>query len=141
MLRIADEKLALVRAHAQETYPGECCGVLIGTFADQDRNVRQVVACTNEITGRQDRFSIPAAELIAAQKQARTAGLEIVGFYHSHPDHPPIWSATDLAEAHWFGCSYLIVSVAKGMAAEARSFVLRGDESSKHFEEEAIEPG
>ena len=66
--------------------------------------------------------------------------MEIVGFYHSHPDHPARWSATDLAEAHWYGCSYVITSVEKGKAATTHSFVLLGEsEEDKQFADEAIE--
>jgi proteasome lid subunit RPN8/RPN11 len=62
-----------------------------------------------------------------------------VGFYHSHPDWPPRWSSTDLEEAHWTGCSYVITSVERGKAAVTNSFLLCGGEAAKHFAEEAIE--
>jgi len=71
-----------------------------------------------------NRYNIDPKELIAAQKQARQAGLDIVGFYHSHPNHPPRWSQTDLAEAHWIGCSYVITSVLKGKTEVTNSFAL-----------------
>jgi proteasome lid subunit RPN8/RPN11 len=65
-----------------------------------------------------------------------------VGFYHSHPDHPARWSQTDLAEAHWLGCSYIITSVEAGQAAETRSFVLTGaNEEEKRLEPEKITVG
>jgi proteasome lid subunit RPN8/RPN11 len=67
------------------------------------------------------------------------AGHDIVGFYHSHPDHPARWSATDLAEAHWTGCSYLITSVEKGRAVLTNSFLLLDQEEAKHFEDEPLE--
>jgi proteasome lid subunit RPN8/RPN11 len=71
--------------------------------------------------------------------QARTRGLEVVGFYHSHPDHPARPSATDLAEAHWFGCSYVITRVERGRADGTRSFLLMGsEEREKHFVDEEI---
>jgi proteasome lid subunit RPN8/RPN11 len=66
-------------------------------------------------------------------------GLDIVGFYHSHPDHPARWSATDLAEAHWTGCSYVITSVEKGHAELTNSFLLQDQEEAKHFEDEPLE--
>ena len=66
--------------------------------------------------------------------------MSIAGFYHSHPDHPAQWSQTDLAEAHWLGCSYVITAVAKGVAAQTNSFRLAGDtEENKRFELEQIE--
>jgi proteasome lid subunit RPN8/RPN11 len=77
--------------------------------------------------------------LVRIQREGRERGEDIVGFYHSHPDHPPHWSPTDLAEAHWLGCSYVITSVEKGKAASTRSFELTGsDESDKQFIAEAI---
>ena len=87
-----------------------------------------------------NRYHISPIELIRIQKQARTAGLDIVGFYHSHPDHPAQWSTTDIAEAHWLGCSYVITRVAVGKADLTNSFLLRGTaEDDKHFEDESIE--
>jgi len=65
--------------------------------------------------------------------------MEIVGFYHSHPDHPARPSPTDLEDAHWIGCSYVITSVVQGKAHETRSFLLNGTlEEDKHFVEENL---
>jgi proteasome lid subunit RPN8/RPN11 len=87
----------------------------------------------------QDRYEIDARELIAVQREARAAGLEIVGFYHSHPDHPAQFSKTDLAEAHWIGCSYVITAVEKGRAQQTNSFALLGEvEENKRFEAEEL---
>jgi proteasome lid subunit RPN8/RPN11 len=70
----------------------------------------------------------------------RVRGEDIVGFYHSHPDHPARWSQTDLAEAHWIGCSYVITSVEKGKAVLTNSFELAGtDENDKKFVDEKID--
>jgi proteasome lid subunit RPN8/RPN11 len=74
------------------------------------------------------------------QRQARGLGLDIVGFYHSHPDHPAQWSKTDFVEAHWVGCSYIITAVEKGKAATTNSFLLTGTgEEDKQFIDEPIE--
>jgi proteasome lid subunit RPN8/RPN11 len=118
---------------AQRTYPHECCGVLLG----RDQMVIEVVPCTNEVTERSDRYRIPPMELIAAQKRARAQGQDIIGFYHSHPDHPPEPSTTDIAEAHWFGCVYIIISISvqQAMAGQMRAFVLEGNEQQKRFSE------
>ena len=76
------------------------------------------------------------------QREGRERGEDIVGFYHSHPDHPAHWSPTDLAEAHWIGCSYVITGVDRGKAAITNSFGLAGsDEADKHFIDETIEIG
>jgi proteasome lid subunit RPN8/RPN11 len=128
---IPSQTRSIVEEHAVRAYPRESCGVLLGAQS----SVREAIPCTNEITDRADRYRIPAAELIAAQKHARAQGLDIIGFYHSHPDHPAQPSSTDLAEAHWFGCLYAIVSVVNGMAREIRAFQLQGDEQHKYFSE------
>lgn len=129
-----------LRRHGEETYPHECCGALLGTFRQTGRIVRQIARCGNTRNDRpQDRYSIDPKELISIQRQASSQGLEIVGFYHSHPDHPAQWSQTDLAEAHWIGCSYVITSVEKGSANVTNSFVLLGEsEDDKHFAREEI---
>ncbi|HEY6249352.1 MAG TPA: M67 family metallopeptidase [Candidatus Angelobacter sp.] len=140
MLTIRKADYESLRQHGEEIYPHECCGALLGTFKDGDRVVTQVVRCGNTRDDRpQDRYNIDPKELIAIQRQASEQGLEIVGFYHSHPDHPAQWSQTDLAEAHWLGCSYVITQVEKGAAIRTNSFVLLGEsEDDKHFQTEEI---
>jgi proteasome lid subunit RPN8/RPN11 len=86
-----------------------------------------------------NRYQIAPVELVRIERAARSRGLQIAGFYHSHPDHPAHWSATDLAEAHWLGCSYVITEVAQGRAAATNSFLLAGaTEEEKRFEQETI---
>jgi len=142
MLKISNEDWEAVRAHGEETYPHECCGILLGSvdIDKHEREVKVVVRAGNtRLDALHNRYNIDPRELIAAQKQARQAGLDIVGFYHSHPDHPPRWSQTDLAEAHWIGCSYVITSVVKGKADVTNSFALAGTlEEDKRFEDEEI---
>jgi proteasome lid subunit RPN8/RPN11 len=142
MLRISQSDLNSLRAHGEETYPHECCGILLGTI-DIDKNEREVKtvirAGNTRLDSLHNRYNIDPKELIAAQKQARIAGLDIVGFYHSHPNHPPRWSQTDFAEAHWIGCSYVITSVSKGKADVTNSFSLTGStEEDKKFVDEPI---
>jgi proteasome lid subunit RPN8/RPN11 len=140
MLKLRTAEYDALRSHGEETYPFECCGVLVGRFTGEDRAVEEVVRCGNTRSDRpQDRYHIDPKELIAAQRQASSKGLEIVGFYHSHPDHPARWSQTDLAEAHWLGCSYVITSVQAGQTQDTNSFVLLGDnEDNKRLETEEI---
>ena len=142
MLKISQSDLKCLRAHGEETYPHECCGVLLGTIdIDKDeRVVKQVIRAGNtRLDSLHNRYHIDPKELIAAQKQARQAELDIVGFYHSHPDHPARWSQTDFAEAHWIGCSYVITSVTKGKADLTNSFALSGStEEYKKFVDEQI---
>ncbi len=74
------------------------------------------------------------------QREARERDEDIIGFYHSHPDHPAHWSKTDLEEAHWIGCSYVITRVAGGKADVTNSFALLGThEVDKAFTQEHIE--
>jgi proteasome lid subunit RPN8/RPN11 len=113
----------------------------LGRFDDDGaKTVSRVVPAGNT---REDsphnRYNIDPKELIRIQREGRASGEDIVGFYHSHPDHLAQWSQTDLAEAHWFGCSYVITSVEKGKAAVTNSFQLMGtDEPDKQFVNEAI---
>ena len=72
----------------------------------------------------ENRYHIDPAELVRIQRKAALTGQDIVGFYHSHPDCPAKWSRTDLDEAHWTGCSYVITSVEHGKAVQTNSFLL-----------------
>ncbi|HEX9136818.1 MAG TPA: M67 family metallopeptidase, partial [Nitrospirota bacterium] len=131
-----------LRRHGEETYPHECCGVLLGRF--EDDGSKTVTTAARAGNTRDDsphnRYNIDPKELIRIQRDGRARGEDIVGFYHSHPDHPAHWSPTDLAEAHWFGCSYVITSVDKGKAAITNSFELTGsDEADKKFVNEKTE--
>ena len=86
-----------------------------------------------------NRYEIAPLELVKIEREARRLGLEIAGFYHSHPDHPAEWSQTDFAEAHWLGCCYVITAVAQGKAAVTHSFLLAGEtEEEKRFEAQSI---
>lgn len=143
MLRISQSDLAEIRRHGEETYPHECCGVLLGSL-DLENHVREVKrtvrAGNTRADSPQNRYNIDPRELIAAQKLAREKGEDIIGFYHSHPDHPARWSQTDFAEAHWYGCSYVITSVERGKAKATNSFALIGaSEEDKRFVDEPIE--
>jgi proteasome lid subunit RPN8/RPN11 len=129
-----------LRAHGEETYPHECCGILLGHASDDAIEVTQLLRAGNTRTdSAHNRYHIAPQELIAAQREGRKLGLDIVGFYHSHPDHPAMWSQTDFAEAHWFGCAYLITATAKGHAETTNSFLLTGTgEDDKAFANQPI---
>ena len=146
MLKLTAATYEAIRTHGEETYPHECCGVLLGrSEVGVDEAVVNAVessvrAGNTRTDSAHNRYNISPQELISIQRQARETGLDIVGFYHSHPDHPAQWSTTDFAEAHWLGCSYVITAVAKGAAQETNSFVLTGaSEDGKAFEYETIE--
>jgi proteasome lid subunit RPN8/RPN11 len=143
MLRLGQKDYEAIRAHSEETYPHECCGVLLGHATDDGNSVSEIARAGNtRVDSAHNRYNISPQELVKIQRQAREKELDIVGFYHSHPDHPARWSPTDFAEAHWMGCSYVITSVEKGKAVLTNSFLLTGSgEEDKKFEDEAVEVG
>ena len=144
MLKIAPTDYAALRRHGEETYPNECCGVLLGRMdADGSRVVTSTARCGNTRTDSpENRYNIDPRELVRIQREGRERGEDIVGFYHSHPDHPAQWSQTDLTEAQLqFAGRYVITSVEKGKAAVTNSFLeLSGsDEADKQLLDERIE--
>ena len=139
ILRLPRAVFEDLRVHGEETYPRECCGALLGKPGPQGWRIEALVRATNV---RIDfaRYEIAPAELVKILQEARSRGLEIAGFYHSHPDHPAQWSATDLADAHWMGASYVITEVAEGKAVLTRAWLLTGTrEDDKRFEEQEIQ--
>lgn len=132
-----------LRAHGEETYPNECCGALLGLATPNGWRIVEAVRAGNTRTdSAHNRYHIAPVELVKIQRAARGKSLEIAGFYHSHPDHPAQWSPTDLAEAHWLGCAYVITEVAQGKAAATNSFLLAGTtEEDKRFEVQTIQVG
>ena len=141
MLKLKEQVYDAIRHHGEETYPHECCGVLLGDSDDGVNSVQDAVRAGNTRTdSAHNRYHIAPQELVKIQRQGRERGLDIVGFYHSHPDHPAQWSQTDFAEAHWLGCSYVITAVEKGTAKVTNSFLLTGiTEEDKAFVDEQIE--
>ena len=140
MLKLSQAVYDEIRRHGEETYPNECCGALLGTVEGDTRIVSASARCRNLRTdSAADRYEIDPVEMVRIQRDARPRGLDIVGFYHSHPDHPARWSPTDLEQAFWLGCSYVITSVEKGKAQLTRSFALAGSSvEEKAFEDEEL---
>jgi proteasome lid subunit RPN8/RPN11 len=140
MLKLNEQTYDAIRRHGEETYPHECCGVLLGCSSDGMNSVEDAVRAGNTRTdSAHNRYHIAPQELVKIQRLGRERGLDIVGFYHSHPDHPAQWSKTDFAEAHWLGCSYVITAVEKGVAQQTNSFLLTGTtEEDKAFADEAV---
>jgi proteasome lid subunit RPN8/RPN11 len=141
-LRLSRAVYEAIRAHGEETYPHECCGALLGHFDSHAgwRVVAAVRAGNTRTDSAHNRYQIAPVELVKIERDARQQGLDIAGFYHSHPDHPAQWSTTDFAEAHWLGCCTMITEVARGKAAITNSFLLAGQtEEDKQFELQTIE--
>ncbi|HEX2714826.1 MAG TPA: M67 family metallopeptidase [Candidatus Acidoferrales bacterium] len=131
------EKLKLeIEAHGVESYPYECCGALLGTDGEAGREVRELYPLVNRRDDSpRNRFSIAPDDFRAAERAARERGLELIGWYHSHPDHPPLPSEYDREQA-WPWYSYIILSVVHGAPREIRSWRLSDDRV--RFEPEEI---
>ena len=124
-----------IRAHGQETYPHECCGALVG----RDDHVSAVVALPNTTEeGPRRRFLVRPSDYREAERRATDIGAELLGFYHSHPDHPARPSQYDLDHA-WPTFAYIIVAVAQAKATEMTVWFLKDDRSS--FEEGSLNHG
>jgi proteasome lid subunit RPN8/RPN11 len=130
-LSLASGVEASIRAHGVETYPNECCGALIG----RDGVVTSTYALPNTTEeGPRRRFLVRPLDYREAEKRASEAGGELLGFYHSHPDHPARPSQYDLDHA-WPFFSYVIVSVRNGVPEDMTSWRLREDRSAFDSEE------
>jgi proteasome lid subunit RPN8/RPN11 len=117
---------AAIRTHGEETYPHECCGALVG----RDDQVTAVVKLANTTEeGPRRRFLVRPSDYREAEKQAAALGGELLGFYHSHPDHPARPSQYDLDHA-WPTFAYIIVAVAQGSAGLMTVWYLKEDRSS-----------
>lgn len=139
MIQMLPSHLEEISHHSERDYPYECCGLLLGTFAEQGlKVVTQTYAISNarEVEAKRNRFLITPEELLRGEQLARKKRLEIIGFYHSHPDHPPIPSEYDRQHA-WPVYSYIVSSVRNGQAGELRSWELASDRSA-FFEEEIL---
>jgi proteasome lid subunit RPN8/RPN11 len=132
-----------IRVHGTETYPEECCGALLGRDADDDAvegRPREILDVFPLVNRRKDsprnRFLVTPQDVMEAEKEANRRGLDLIGWYHSHPDHPARPSKYDREHA-WPWYSYIIVSVQDGVAREMKSWRL--EEDRERYVEERIE--
>jgi proteasome lid subunit RPN8/RPN11 len=129
MLVLSDDMAKGIREHGAQGYPHEACGAILGLDGADEREVRALFPLVNR---REDsprnRFSVSAGDVRAAERAATERGLELIGWYHSHPDHPALPSEYDREHA-WPWYSYVIVSVAKGQPREITCWRLAGDRS------------
>lgn len=141
LVRLTPAVYAAIRAHGEETYPNECCGALLGHSTAEGWRIDAAVRAGNASTdSAHNRYQIAPADLVKIEREARRLGLEIAGFYHSHPGHPARWSTTDLEEAHWLGCVTVITEVMQGNAKDTNAFLLAGTaEEDKHFIPQTIQ--
>ncbi|HEY9691081.1 MAG TPA: M67 family metallopeptidase [Oculatellaceae cyanobacterium] len=148
-IQLLPEHLQSITTHAESTYPEECCGIMLGKINDTGKTVVEVwqtenawsAETTNDyadaevVMSKRRRFAITPLDMLKAQKAARESQLNIVGFFHSHPDYPAIPSECDRACA-WQEYSYIIVSVEQGKAGDIRSWCL--DDTHQFQSEEII---
>jgi proteasome lid subunit RPN8/RPN11 len=148
-LKMSADIAQKIRQHGADTYPHECCGALLGrdnvdgdtTTVGVQLPLREVAALYPLINRRDDsprnRFSVTAEDVREAEKVARDKNLDVVGWYHSHPDHPAKPSQYDREHA-WPWYSYVIVSVANGKPADMTSWRLNDDRSDYACEDITI---
>jgi proteasome lid subunit RPN8/RPN11 len=139
-LALSVELAEKIRAHGVETYPHECCGALLGRDSDAQTSLREVSALFPLVNRRDDsprnRFSVTSEDVMQAEKSARAQGLDVIGWYHSHPDHPARPSDFDRDHA-WPWYSYIIVSVHNAVPKDMTSWRLKDDRTG--FDEEKLE--
>jgi len=130
-ITVSKNQLDEIRRHGESDYPHECCGLLIGSLEASGRKVAEEIfpiSNAREDAAKRNRFLIAPKDLMRGEKYARASRRDVVGFYHSHPDHPAVPSQFDLDHA-WPVYSYIIVSVREGRAEDLFSFELRSDRS------------
>ena len=136
MITISEKELTQIRAHGVSDYPYECCGLLLGRFGPEEKIVTEIFPISNarEESAKRNRFLITPEELIRGERYAREHDLEVVGFYHSHPDSPAVPSQYDLEHA-WPTYSYIIVSTSAQKANDLFSWEQEPDRSRFNQEE------
>jgi proteasome lid subunit RPN8/RPN11 len=115
-----------IRRHGEAAYPAECCGALVGLVRGDGKEVVRLAPAVNRRTDDPHRYLIAPDDLRRLESEVRAAGLEVVGYYHSHPDHPAAPSAFD-ADHAWPWYSYVIVRIDRGRGAGLTSWVLADD--------------
>jgi len=137
-LQISEELAGRIRAHGVETYPHECCGAILGTD-DSDRIVRDLMPLQNRRDDSpRNRFEVTPDDVRMAEKTATDKKLDLIGWYHSHPDAPARPSEFDREHA-WPWYSYIIVSIQKGEPKDMNSWRLKDDRAS--YDQEPIALG
>jgi proteasome lid subunit RPN8/RPN11 len=135
-LVLSEEIARGIREHGAKGYPHEACGAILGLDGDSNREARALLPLINRRDDSpRNRFEVDAGDFRTAERAAAQRGLELIGWYHSHPDHPARPSEYDREHA-WPWYSYVIVSVAAGQPREMTSWRLADDRS--HFLPEEI---
>jgi proteasome lid subunit RPN8/RPN11 len=135
MIRIEAAPWAFMRAHAQQTYPNECCGAMLGSAADGVKQVREILPLENAFEGAQAaRYELRPEDLLAADRAARERRMELIGIYHSHPDCDAYFSQTDLKNScPWY--SFVVLSIRHGEFHHANSWLPNVEQTAAEKEE------
>ena len=135
MIKINGTAWATMVAHAEAQFPNECCGAMIGTIDGDVKNVTLAEAMENAYAGAQGaRYELRPEDLLAADKKARAAGLDLIGIFHSHPDCDAYFSKTDLENScPWY--SFVVLSIKNGKFDHANSFLPNADQTAADKED------
>jgi proteasome lid subunit RPN8/RPN11 len=136
MITVSKQQLTEIREHGIRDYPYECCGMLLGHYTADGKIVTETYPISNarEESAKRNRFLITPEEWMRGERYAAGHDLEVIGFYHSHPDCPAVPSNYDLEHA-WPTYSYIIVSTSAGQATDLFSWEQQADRSRFNQEE------
>jgi len=141
MIRIDKDAWDVMIAHAEATYPNECCGAMLGDTNGETKNVRSAVKLENAFAGSQaERYELRPEDLLQADREARRQGMDLIGIFHSHPDCDAYFSETDLKNScPWY--SFVVLSVRGGRFDHAASFLPNAEQTRADAEELLIPEG
>ena len=124
MIKISKDIVGQIEMHGEKTYPEECCGILLGRSNGGEQLIEEVIGLDNEQEeNRRRRFFVTPKQYLQSERVAAERKLELLGFYHSHPDHPAVPSEFDRDHAlPWF--LYIVVSIARGKAKDTTAWLL-----------------
>ena len=135
MIKIEKEAWDLMVAHAEKTYPNECCGAMLGPIDGDVKTVRVALPLENAYPGAQrERYELRPEDLLYAEREARAKGMDLIGIFHSHPDCDAYFSKTDLENScPWY--SFVVLSIKSGKFDHANSFLPNADQTAADKEE------
>jgi len=135
MIEIESQPWRTMVLHAERVYPNECCGAMLGRTQGEGKLVMEAIALENAWAGEQgERYQLRPEDLLKADKEARSRGLDLIGIFHSHPDCDAYFSETDLKNScPWY--SFLVLSIRKGQFNHAKSFLPDPEQTRADAEE------
>ncbi len=135
MIKIEKEAWDLMVAHAEKTYPNECCGAMLGPIDGDVKSVRVALPLENAYPGAQrERYELRPEDLLFAEREARAKGMDLIGIFHSHPDCDAYFSKTDLENScPWY--SFVVLSIQKGQFHHANSWLPNMEQTEAAKEE------